>query len=142
LLGYIPHARSYRVFKLETNTVLESYDVTFNETAHCPRDVFECAGDKKMEEVIFVDEELHGFDGIEDKPLHPSTSPPELVPTSTLEAEAPQATTSSTVAVQASQVEGEIVFEQGNLNERVTWYSRSAHLSCFTNMLFFPLFEL
>jgi hypothetical protein len=130
------------VFKLETNTVLESYDVTFNETAHCPRDVFECAGDKKMEEVIFVDEELHGFDGIEDKPLHPSTSPPELVPTSTLEAEAPQATTSSTVAVQASQVEGEIVFEQGNLNERVTWYSRSAHLSCFINMLFFALFEL
>jgi hypothetical protein len=58
LLGYTPHDRSYRVYNLETNTVVESYDVTFNEIAPCPRDVFECAGDKKMEESIFVDEGL------------------------------------------------------------------------------------
>jgi hypothetical protein len=32
--------------------------VTFDETASCPRGVFECAGDKKMEERIFVDEGL------------------------------------------------------------------------------------
>jgi hypothetical protein len=32
--------------------------VTFDETAHCPRGVFECAGDKEMEESIFVDEGL------------------------------------------------------------------------------------
>jgi hypothetical protein len=90
LLGYTPHSRSYRVFNLETNTVIESYDMTFDKTAPYPRDVFECAGDKEMEESIFVDEELQGFDGDEDEPLHPSTSSPELVPTSTLEAEAPQ----------------------------------------------------
>jgi hypothetical protein len=41
LFGYIPHGRSYRVFNLETNIVAESCDVTFDETAHCPRDVFE-----------------------------------------------------------------------------------------------------
>jgi hypothetical protein len=29
----------------------------------------------------------------------------------------------------------------GNLNERVTRSSRSAHLSCFSNMLFVALFE-
>jgi hypothetical protein len=46
LLGYTPHGRSYRVFNLETNTIVESCDVTFNETAHYPYDVFECAGDK------------------------------------------------------------------------------------------------
>jgi hypothetical protein len=46
LLGYIPHGRSYRVFNLETNTILESCDVTFDKTAPHPRDVFECAGDK------------------------------------------------------------------------------------------------
>jgi hypothetical protein len=28
-----------------------------------------------------------------------------------------------------------------NMNERVTWSSRSAHLSCFTNMFFVVLFE-
>jgi hypothetical protein len=46
------------VFNIETNTVVESYDVTFNETAPCPCDVFECVGDKEMDESIFVDEEL------------------------------------------------------------------------------------
>jgi hypothetical protein len=46
------------VFNLETNTVVESCDVTFDETAPCPHDIFECGGDKKMEENIFVDEEL------------------------------------------------------------------------------------
>jgi hypothetical protein len=82
---------------------------------------------------------------------------PEPVPTSTLEVEAPQATTSSTAVVEASQVEGEIISDSGapshiqkahpphhiigNLNERVTRSSRSAHLSCFTNTLFVALFE-
>jgi hypothetical protein len=72
-------------------------------------------------------------------------------------ANSPQATTSSTAAVEESQVEGEIISEQGapshvqkahppqqiiaNLNERVTRTSRSAHLSCFTNTLFIALFE-
>jgi hypothetical protein len=46
LLGYTSHGRSYRVFNLETNTVVESCDVTFDETTPYSRDVFECAGDK------------------------------------------------------------------------------------------------
>jgi hypothetical protein len=89
LLGHTPHGRSYRVFNLKTNTIVESYDVTFDETAPYPRDVFECAGDKEMEESIFVDNELQGFDGDENEPLHPSTSSLELVPASTFEVEAP-----------------------------------------------------
>jgi hypothetical protein len=109
LLGYTAHDRYYRVLNLETNTIAESCDVTFDETAPCPRDVFEYAGDKKMEEGIFVDGELQGFDGDEDESLHPSMTSPELVPTSTFEAEAPQATTSSTAALEASWVEGEII---------------------------------
>jgi hypothetical protein len=59
--------------------------------------------------------------------------------------------------VEASWVEGEIISESGapshiqkayppqqiigNLNERVTRSSRSAHLSYFSNMLFVSLFE-
>jgi hypothetical protein len=131
--------------------------VIFDETAPCPRGVFKCAGDKEMEESIYVDEGLQGVDGDEDEPLLPSTSSPEPIPASTLEAEAPQATTSSTSAVEASQVEGEIISELVapshiqkvhppqqiicNLNERVTHFSRSAHLSCFSNTLFVALFE-
>jgi hypothetical protein len=102
LLRYTPHGRSYRVYNFETNTIVESCDVIFDETAPCPRGIFECAGDKEMEESIFVDEGLQGVDGDEDEPLLPSTSSSKLVPASTLEAEAPQATTSSTVVVEAS----------------------------------------
>jgi hypothetical protein len=87
------------VSNLETNTIVEPCDVTFDETAPCPRDVFECAGHKEMEDSIFVDEGLQGVDGAEDEPLFPSTSSPEPVPASTLEAEAPQVTTSSTATV-------------------------------------------
>jgi hypothetical protein len=58
VLGYTPHGRSYRVFNPETNTIVESSNVTFDETAPCPHDVFECVGDKEMEESIFIDEEL------------------------------------------------------------------------------------
>jgi hypothetical protein len=157
LLGYTPHGTSYRVFNLETNTIVESYDVTFDETASYSCDVFECAGDKEMKESIFIEEELQGFDGDEDDPLCPSTLSPEHVSTFTLEANTPQATTSSTAAMEESQVEGEIVPESGapshiqkahppqqiidNLNERVTRSSRLAHLSCFTNTLFVALFE-
>jgi hypothetical protein len=61
LLGYTLHDRSYRVFNLETNTIVESCDVIFDGIASCPRDVFECVGDKKVGEGIFVDEELQGF---------------------------------------------------------------------------------
>jgi hypothetical protein len=68
---------------------------------------------KKMEEDIFVDKELQGFGGDEDKSLHPSTSSSKLVPAFTLEAEAPQVTTSSIIAVEVSRVEGEIISEQG-----------------------------
>jgi hypothetical protein len=86
LLGYTAHGRSYRVFNLETNTYVESCDVTFDKTAPCPRDVFECTGDKEVEESIFVDEKLQGFDGDKDEPLLPSKSSPEFIPASTLEA--------------------------------------------------------
>jgi hypothetical protein len=111
LLGYTPHVRSYRVYNLETNTVIKSCDVMFDKTAPYPCDVFECADNKKMEKSIFVDEGLQGVDGDEDEPLLPSTSSPEHVPASTLQAEAPHPTTSSTAAVEVSRVEGEIIFE-------------------------------
>jgi hypothetical protein len=157
LLGYTLHARSYRFFNFETNTIVESCDATFDETSLCPRDVFECTDNKEMGESIFVDEGLQGINGDEDEPLHLSTSSPEPVPASTLEAEAPQATTSFIAAVEVSRIEEEIISEQGapsnvqkahppqqiicNLNKIVTRSSRSAHLSCFTNTLFIAFFE-
>jgi hypothetical protein len=113
LLGYTPHGRSYRVYNIETNIIVESCDVTFDETALCPRGVFQCAGDKEMEESIFVDEGLQGVHGDEDEPLLPSTSSPKPILASTLEEKTSQATTSSTAVVEVSWVEGEIIFEPG-----------------------------
>jgi hypothetical protein len=63
--------------------------VTFDETAPCPHGVVECAYDKEMQEIIFIDEGLQGIDGDEDEPLLPSASSPEHVSVFTLEAEAP-----------------------------------------------------
>jgi hypothetical protein len=63
--------------------------VTFDEIAPYPRDVFECAYDKEMEESIFIDEGQQGIDGDEDEPLLPSTSSLEPIPASTLKAESP-----------------------------------------------------
>jgi hypothetical protein len=113
LLGYTPHGRSYQVYKFETNTIVESCDVTFDETTPCSRDIVDCACDNEMEESIFVDEGLHDIDGDEDEPLFFSASSPEHVPASTLEAETHQATTSFTAVVKASWIEGEIVSEPG-----------------------------
>jgi hypothetical protein len=76
-----------------------------------------------MEESIFVDQGLQGINGDEDDPLLPSTSPSEHIPASILEAEAPQATTSSTAAVEKSRVEWEIVSEPG-----VPFHIQKAHL--------------
>jgi hypothetical protein len=105
LLGYTSHGRSYRVFNLETNTVIESCDMIIDKTAPCPHDVFEWVGDKEMEESILVDERLQDVDGDEHDPILPSTSSLEHVPASILEAEAHHVTTSYTAAVEASQVE-------------------------------------
>jgi transposase InsO family protein len=113
-LGYTPHGRSYRVLNLEINTVVESCDVIFDETAPCTHDIFESAGDKEMEDSIFVYEELQGVEGDKDKHIAPaSTLSPGPIPASTLEAEAPQAATSSSAGVHALVIEGQINSENG-----------------------------
>jgi hypothetical protein len=158
-LGYTPHGRSYRVRDLETSTIIESCDVTFDGITPCPHHVFECARDKEMDESIFIDEELQGFDGEEDEHIAPSsTSSPRPVPASTLEAEAPQAATSSLVGVRALGIEGEINSENGvpshiqkvhppqqiigNLNERVTRSSRQHIYPALPTHYLFPCLSL
>jgi hypothetical protein len=125
LLGYTPHDRSYQVYNVETTTIVESCDVTFDEITPCPRGVFECACDKEMDESIFVDERLQGINGDKDEPLLPSILSPESVPASTLEAEAPRATTSSTVAVEASRLSG----RSSPSRELALTFRRYIHLS-------------
>jgi hypothetical protein len=74
--GYASHSRAYRVLNLETNQIVETCEVTFNETQPCSPLVFECAGDDELGEQIFQEEHEHGDD--EDGGVVPPT---EHVPT-------------------------------------------------------------
>jgi hypothetical protein len=44
-LSYASHSHAYRVLNLETYQVVETYEVTFDETVPCSTLVFHCAGD-------------------------------------------------------------------------------------------------
>jgi hypothetical protein len=75
--GYASHSRAYRVLNLETNQIVETCEVTFDETQPRSQLVFECAGDDELDEEIFHEEEHeHGDD--EDGGVLP---PAEHVPT-------------------------------------------------------------
>ena len=72
-LGYSLHSRAYRVLNLETNRVVETVEVTFDETMPCSSSVFECAGKEEMGESIFVEEQ-------NDEPWGVTNTPPLAAP--------------------------------------------------------------
>jgi hypothetical protein len=47
-LGYANHSRAYCVLNLDTNQVMETCEVTFDETRPCSSSIFECAGDDEV----------------------------------------------------------------------------------------------
>jgi hypothetical protein len=55
-LGYASHSHAYRVLNLETNRVIETCEVTFDETMPCSVPVFESVGDQEIGESIFIEE--------------------------------------------------------------------------------------
>ena len=61
-LGYASHSHAYRVLNLETNRVVETCEVTFDETMPCSSPAFECVGDQEIGESIFVEEEQEDAD--------------------------------------------------------------------------------
>jgi hypothetical protein len=75
--GYASHSRAYRVHNLETNQIVETCEVTFDEAQSHSQLVVECAGDDELGKEIFQEEEHeHGDD--EDCGVVP---PAEDVPT-------------------------------------------------------------
>jgi hypothetical protein len=50
------------MLNLKTNRLVETCEVTFDETMPCSAPVFECAGDQKIGESIFVEEEQDDAD--------------------------------------------------------------------------------
>jgi hypothetical protein len=55
--GYASHSRAYRVLNLEIYQIVETCEVTFDETQPRSQLVFECAGDDELGEEIFQEEE-------------------------------------------------------------------------------------
>jgi hypothetical protein len=51
--GYASHSRAYHVLNLETYQIVETCEVTFDETQPCSQLVFECVGDDELGEEIF-----------------------------------------------------------------------------------------
>jgi hypothetical protein len=152
--GYASHSRAYRVLNLETNQIVETCEVTFDETQPCSQLVFECAGDDELGEEIFQEEEHeHGDD--EDGGVAPAV---EHVPTtSTTIEDGPSPTHTTTNPDQGEAAfEGEVASRReppqrvqvdhpasriiGDMNERTTRL-RVRNNSHFAHAAFVATFE-
>ena len=56
-LGYPLHSRTYRVLNLEANCIMDTCEVTFDETLPCSSPIFEAASLDQMRHTIFVEGE-------------------------------------------------------------------------------------
>jgi len=64
-LGYANHSRAYRALNLETNRVVETCEMTFDESIPCANSGFELAGDDELGQSIFEEEEDNADEGVE-----------------------------------------------------------------------------
>ena len=153
--GYATHSRAYRVLNLETNQIVETCKVTFDETQPRSSLVFECAGDDEIGEEIFEKEvEEQGDD--EDGGDAPAIDRVPTTSTTMIEdGPSPTPTTTCRDGVEAAD-EGEIVSRReaprrvqvdhppskiiGDLNERTT-RSRSQKISHLAHSTFVASFE-
>jgi hypothetical protein len=156
-LAYASHSLAFRVLNLDTNLVMETCEVTFDETQPCNSSVFECAGDDEVGKKIFEDEEDDageddGDDG-EAPAMHvPSTS---TTTTTVQDGSSPTPPTIQRDQVEAA-AEGEVVSRRepsrcvqvdhppsriiGDINEHTT-QSRSRNASHFAHSGFIATFE-
>ena len=92
-LGYALHSCAYRVLILETNRIVETCEVKFDETMPCSISVFEHADDKEMCGSIFVEDEQEDGDWGDPKLPPPATL---VDPASTTMTFGPNMTSSTT----------------------------------------------
>jgi hypothetical protein len=104
--GYASHSRQYRVLNLETNQMVETCEVTFDETQPGSQLVFECASDDELGEEIFQEEEHeHGDD--EDGGVVPMAENVPTTSTTVMDGPSPTPTTTNQDQGEAV-VEGEV----------------------------------
>jgi hypothetical protein len=108
--GYASHSRAYHVLNLETNQIVETCEVTFDETHPCSQLIFECASDDELGEEIFQEEEHeHGDD--EDGGVVPAAEHVHTTSTTVVDGPSPTPTTTTQVQGEAA-IEGEVASRQ------------------------------
>jgi hypothetical protein len=152
--GYASHSRAYRVLNLETNQIVETCEVTFDETQPRSQLVFECAGDDELGEEIFQEEDHeHGDD--EDGGVVPAAEHVHTTSTMVMDGPTPTPTTTNQDQGEAA-VLGKVASRRepprrvqvdhlasriiGDLNERTT-RSRVRNNSHFAHAAFVATFE-
>jgi hypothetical protein len=92
--GYASHSRAYRVLNLETNQIVKTCEVTFDETQPRSQLVFECAGDDELGEEIFQEEE-HELGDDEDGGVVPPADHVLITSTTVVHSHSPTPTTTN-----------------------------------------------
>jgi hypothetical protein len=145
------------VLNLDINLVMETCEVTFDETQPCNFSVFECAGDDEVGKKIFEDEEDDAGEDDGDDGGAPATHVPSTSTTTTTVQDGPSPTPPTIQQDQVeAAVEGEVDSRQeaprrvqidhppsriiGNINER-TARSRSRNACHFAHSAFVATFE-
>jgi hypothetical protein len=156
-LGYVNYSRAFRVLNLDTNLVMETCEVTFEETQPCNSSVFECADDDEVGKKIFEDEEYDAGEDDGDDGEAPATRVPSTSTTMTMVYDGPSPTPPM---IQQDQVEaaaeGEVASRReaprrvqvdhppsviiGDINECTT-RSRSRNATHFAHSPFVATFE-
>jgi hypothetical protein len=154
IFGIASHSRAYRVLNLETNQIVETCEVTIDETQLHSQLVFECACDDELGEEIFQEEE-HELGDDEDGSMVPAVE--HLRTTSTTVVDGPSPTPTMTNQDQGEAiVEGEVASRRepprrvqvdlpasriiDDMNERTT-RSRVRNNSHFAHAAFVATFE-
>jgi hypothetical protein len=92
-LGYALHSCAYCVLNLVTNRIMETCELTFDETSPSPSPIFELAGPDHMGQTIFVEEEQDNTDWGDPEPSPPAAP---VEPASTTSVDGPNITSSMT----------------------------------------------
>jgi hypothetical protein len=157
--GYANHSRAYRVLNPETNKIMVTCEVTFDETMPCTSLVFECADDEEMAEDLFQEEKDEAGDDDEENHAVEADCVPTTSPMTTTEG-GPSTSWTMTVRQQdqarEAEVEGEVVSRRGaprriqevhplskiigDIDERTTRL-RSKNSSHFAHAAFVATFE-
>ncbi|WVZ97090.1 LOW QUALITY PROTEIN: hypothetical protein U9M48_042651 [Paspalum notatum var. saurae] len=132
-LGYASSSRAFRVWILEAKQVVETCEVSFDETMPCITPAFELSGDDEEGAPIFEDEEAVVPDGDEGAPAPAAAPAPSA--TSSDDEGGPLPTASSSLPRQQAQVEAGPAEDAGEVPPRLFQLDRSSGITLHTGSL-------